>query len=55
MIFFYILKAFDRVWHKGLLTQLKSYGIEGIEMYGNESNIIYQDVSKKYFRAFIFF
>ncbi|PJE78143.1 hypothetical protein CI610_02928 [invertebrate metagenome] len=29
MIFCDISKAFDRVWHKGLLTKLKSYGISG--------------------------
>ena len=28
-IFLYISKAFDKVWHKGLLFKLKSYGIEG--------------------------
>ena len=26
-VFFYIYKAFDRVWHDGLLYKLKSYGI----------------------------
>ena len=28
--FFYISKAFDRVWHKGLLVKLKAIGIRGL-------------------------
>jgi hypothetical protein len=28
-IFCDISKAFDRLWHKGLLEKLKSYGING--------------------------
>ena len=24
-----ILRAFDKVWHQGLLFKLKSYGVEG--------------------------
>ena len=28
--FSWISKAFDRVWHKGLLFKLKSYGIDGL-------------------------
>ena len=29
MVFFYISKAFDRVWHKGLLYKIKKFGIKG--------------------------
>ena len=29
MTFFDISKAFDKVWHKGLIFKLKSYGVEG--------------------------
>ena len=28
-IFLYIWKAFDEVWHQGLLSKLKLYGVEG--------------------------
>ena len=28
-LFFYISKAFDRVWHKGMLHKLQQYGIKG--------------------------
>ena len=29
MVFYDISKAFDRVWHKGLIYKLKQHGIEG--------------------------
>ena len=29
-VFFDISKAFDRVWHKGLLVKLKAIGIRGL-------------------------
>ena len=29
MVFLEISKAFDRVWHKGLIFKLKQFGIEG--------------------------
>ena len=29
MTFFDISKAFDKVWHRGLIFKLKSYGVEG--------------------------
>ena len=29
VVFCDVSKAFDRVWHKGLLTKLKSIGIHG--------------------------
>ena len=29
IIFLHISKAFDKGWHQGLLSKLKSYGVEG--------------------------
>ena len=34
-----ISKAFDRVWHPGLLHKLKSYGISG-QMFGLISSVL---------------
>ncbi len=30
VLFFYISKAFDRVWHRGLIAKLKSIGVDSI-------------------------
>ena len=40
-IFLDISKAFDKVWHKGLLFKLKSYGIEG-KLYNIIENFLYK-------------
>ncbi len=39
MVFCDISKAFDRVWHKGLLLKLKSYGIRGQVLHWLDSYI----------------
>ena len=40
MIFFDISKAFDRVWHDGLLCKLNCIGIKGHLAYRKQSIVI---------------
>ena len=32
LFFFYILKAFDKVWHDGLIYKMKPFGITGLPL-----------------------
>ena len=38
-IFLDISKAFDKVWHKGLINKLKSYGISGNRLKLTENDL----------------
>ena len=43
MVFCDLSKAFDRVWHKGLLFKLKSYGVNGLLLQWFESYLNYRN------------
>ena len=52
-IFLDILKAFDKVWHKGLLFKLKAYGVKG-ELLSVPRNYLYECNQRVFLNGQIF-